>query len=165
MRIEPYVLINTEGTIGRGALIRAYSRIEGDVTIGEGFETGNHTLIRGDVTIGDRCHVGSYTSIEGDVTIGDDTVIRGRCEIPNSVIGSRVQIYAGTLFYDTPNPPDGPNLPPVIEDDVVLCCEVAVLGGVTVGKGSFVAARAFVTESVPPGSFVKRGGTWVPRRR
>lgn len=167
MTREPYTLLNGTYLIGPGALIRAYSRI-GDpgsnILIGRDFQTGNHTLIRGRVTIGDRCKVGSYTSVEGDVTIGDDTVIRGRCEIPNSSIGSRVQIYAGTIFYDTPNPPDGPNMPPVIEDDVVLCCNVSVLGGVTVGARSFVCARAFVTEDIPPDSYVKRDGTWAPRR-
>lgn len=164
MRLEPYALVESSGTFGWGGLIRAYSRIDGDVTIGDDFETGNHTLIRGTVKIGDRCRVGSYSSVEGTVTIGDDTIIRGRCEIPNSIVGNRVQIYAGTIFYDTPNPPDGPNVPPVIEDDVVICCNVGVLGGITIGAGSFVCARAFVTQDIPPGSYVKGDGSWQPRR-
>lgn len=120
----------------------------------EDLETGHFVLIRGDVRIGERCRIGSYTSIEGDVVIGDDVTIRGKCEIPNSRIGNRVNIYAGVKFYDTPNPPDGPNLPPVIEDDVTICCDTAILGGVTIGKGSFIGARCFVTEDVPPNSYV-----------
>ena len=161
---EPFVVIGDEPVIGRDSIIRCYTRIDGNVMIGEHFETGNHALVRGNVKIGDRCKVGSYSSVEGDVEIGDDTIIRGRCEIPNSIIGSRVQIYAGTFFYDTPNPPDGPNLPPVIEDDVILCCDVRVLGGVTVGAGSFVCAGAFVTQDIPPDSYVKRSGEAVPQR-
>ena len=165
--VEPYAILgglNAEPRIGEQSVIRAYTRISGRVVIGSWFETGNHALVRGNVKIGDRCKVGSYSSVEGDVEIGDDTIIRGRCEIPNSIIGSRVQIYAGTFFYDTPNPPDGPNLPPVIEDDVILCCDVRVLGGVTVGAGSFVCAGAFVTQDIPPDSYVKRSGEAVPQR-
>lgn len=127
-------------------------------------ETGHFVLIRGDVRIGDRCRIGSYTSIEGDVVIGDDVTIRGKCEIPSSRIGNRVQIYAGTMFYDTPNLMSGELKPPVIEDDVTLACDVRVLGGVTVGAGSFVCAGAFVTENIPPGSYMKRDGSWTPRR-
>ena len=145
-------------------MIRSGTIVYPGVRIGENFETGHYALIRGEVVIGDDCRLGSYSSIEGKVTVGDGTVIRGRCEIPNSTIGKRCQIYAGVMFYDTPQPPDGPNLPPVIEDDVVIGCNAAVLGGVTVGARSFVAAHAFVTRDVPPDSYVKRSGEIVPRR-
>ncbi len=130
-----------------------------EVTVGWGFQTGHYALLRGDVTIGNNVRVGSYTSVEGKVTIGDDTVIRGRCEIPSCTIGNRVSIYAYTMFMDTPNPLNGILKPPVIEDDVTLGCDVRVLGGVTVGKGSFVCAGTFVQTDVPPGSYVKRDGT------
>ena len=97
--------------------------------------------------------------------IGDDVTIRGKCEIPNAVIGSRVSIYSGVKFYDTPNPPDGPNLPPRICDDVTICCDSAILGGVTVGAGSFIGARVFVIEDVPPGSFVTAESSYKVRPR
>lgn len=167
--VEPYCILGEDGSphhivIGRESTIRAYTRIQGGMFTGRQFETGNYTLIRGYVAIGHRCKVGSYSSIEGEVEIGNDTTTRGRCEIPNGIIGNRCQVYAGVMFYDTPNPPDGPNLPPVIEDDCVLCCNCAILGGVTVGAGSMVSANAFVSRDVPPGSFVKRNGDYVPRR-
>ena len=145
-------------------MIREGTIIYPGVVYHDDLETGHWTLIRGNVRIGERVRIGSYTSVEGDVTIGDDTVIRGRCEIPSSTVGSRVQIYAGTMFYDTPNPLNGVLKPPVIEDDVWLFCDVRVLGGVTVGAGSVVSAGAFVTENIPPGSFVKRDGSFQPRR-
>lgn len=145
-------------------MIREGTIIYPEVLYEPDLETGHYALIRGNVKIGKRVRIGSYTSVEGNVTIGDDTVIRGRCEIPSSTVGNRVQIFAGTMFYDTPNPLNGVLKPPVIEDDVWLCCDVRVLGGVTVGAGSFVTAGAFVTKDVPPDSFVKRDGSWVPRR-
>jgi serine acetyltransferase len=135
-------------------MIHPTAIIDGDVRLGEGATVGYYSIVRGRVRAGRNLRLGSHASIEGDVTIGDDVTIRGKCEIPNSRIGDRVSIYSGVKFYDTPNPPDGPNLPPVIEDDVTICCDSAILGGVTVGAGSFIGARVFLTESVPPGSRV-----------
>jgi carbonic anhydrase/acetyltransferase-like protein (isoleucine patch superfamily) len=136
------------------AVIDPTAIIRGDVTIGEDSSVGWYSIVRGNVKIGKRLRLGALSSIEGNVTIGDDCTIRGKCEIPNAILGNRVSIYAGTIFYDTPHPPDGPNEPPVIEDDVVICCNAAVLGGCTVGAGSLIGARVFVTEDIPPGSLV-----------
>lgn len=129
------------------------SIIDGDVQLGEGARMGYYSIIRGRVRAGKNLRLGSHASIEGDVTIGDDVTIRGKCEIPNSTIGDRVSIFAGTKFYDTPRL-GGPNVPPVIEDDVVIGCDSAILGGVTVGARSIIGARCFVTEDVPPDSYV-----------
>ena len=41
-----------------------------------------------------------------------------------------------------------------VEDDVLIGANVVVLEGVTVGKGSVVAAGAVVTKDVPPYSVV-----------
>jgi acetyltransferase-like isoleucine patch superfamily enzyme len=137
-----------------GTWLQQGAIVEGDVDLGENSRVGFYSIVRGRVRTGRNFTLGSHSSIEGNVMIGDDVTIRGKCEIPNSRIGNRVNIYSGVKFYDTPNPPDGPNLPPVIEDDVTICCDSAILGGVTVGAGSFIGARVFLTESVPPGSRV-----------
>ena len=42
----------------------------------------------------------------------------------------------------------------VIEDDCWIASNAVILAGVTIGKGSVVAAGAVVTESVPPFSVV-----------
>ena len=128
------------------AIIENRQVMPGDASVGW------YSIVRGFVTIGRNFRLGSHSSIEGSVLIGDDVTIRGKCEIPNSVIGDRVSIYSGVKFYDTPRPPDGPNLAPVIGDDVTICCDSAILGGVTIGTGSFIGARVFVTADVPPHS-------------
>jgi len=82
----------------------------------------------------------------------------------NSVrIGKYVQIGAGCQITDTDfHPLDwelrrqkdqiklAKSLPVEIEDDVWLGAEVMVLKGVTIGRGSVVAARSVVTKSIPP---------------
>lgn len=127
--------------------------LQGDIQFGDDPFVGYYSIVRGKVRAGRNLRLGSHASIEGDVLIGDDVTIRGKCEIPNSTIGDRVSIYAGTKFYDTPRL-GGPNVPPVIEDDVVIGCDSAILGGVTVGARSIIGARCFITEDVPPDSYV-----------
>lgn len=41
--------------------------------------------------------------------------------------------------------------PIVIEDDVVIGCNVTILGGVTIGKNSVIGAGAVVTQDIPEG--------------
>ena len=139
--------------------------IVGDVEFGPGVSVGYYSLVRGHVRAGRNLRLGAHSSIEGDVVIGDDVTIRGKCEIPNSIIGDRVNIYSGVKFYDTPHPPDGPNMPPVIGDDVVICCDSAILGGVSIGARSFIGARVFVTADVPPDSFVTAESGYRVRER
>ncbi len=146
------------------ALLREPTIIYPEVKYHDSLETGHFVLIRGRVKIEANVKIGSYTSIEGNVLIGRDTTIRGKCEIPSSIIGERVSIYAGVMFYDTPNPPDGPLQPPIIWDDVTLCCDVRILGGVIIGRNSYVCAGAFVTTDVPEDSYVTRDGRIKARR-
>lgn len=167
--IHPTAIVYPGVTLGLGAVVSPYAIVGNPsgfprVRIGMHSFIGNYALIRGQVTTGRCFKLGSHASVEGTVTIGDDTTVRGKCEIPSSTIGHRVQIYARNMFYDTPNLLNGDLVPPVIEDDVTLACDVRVLGGCTVGKGSFVCAGAFVTENIPPGSYVKRDGSWTPLR-
>lgn len=51
----------------------------------------------------------------------------------------------------------------IIEDDVWLCYGATVLSGVTIGKGSIVAANSIVTKNIPPYSIVINGE--VKRKR
>lgn len=140
--------------------------IDEQVELGADPFVGFYSIIRGEVVAGKNLRLGALSSIEGTVKIGDFVTIRGKCEIPNSVIGNRVSIYSGVKFYDTPHPPDGLNQPPIIEDDVIICCDSAILGGVKVGRGSLIGARVFVTDDIPPESLVTLSwdppGGWPP---
>lgn len=43
---------------------------------------------------------------------------------------------------------------PILEDEVWIGPHAVIVGDVTIGQGSRIAAGAFVTESIPPGSVV-----------
>ncbi len=45
---------------------------------------------------------------------------------------------------------------PIIEDDVVIYAGATILGRITVGRGSTIGGNVWLTQSVPPGSFISQ---------
>lgn len=117
-----------------------------------------------------------YSDFKGlnNLTIGDDTSIpKGStfyCTIAPLTIGKKVVFgpnptiitgdhridIVGRFMTDITNADKSPeqDQPVVIEDDVWCGANVTILKGVTIGRGSVVAAGAVVTKSCPPYSII-----------
>ncbi len=122
-------------SIGKYAIIRPANIYGG--AIGEGLVLGNHS------NIGPF----NYIGCSGKITIGN-----------NVMLGPRVSIYAENHLFDNPNmtiKDQGVNRMAVtIEDDCWIASNAVILAGVTIGKGSVVAAGSVVNENIPPFSVV-----------
>ena len=122
-------------TIGKYAIIRP-SNIYGG-PIGEG------------LTLGNNSNIGPYNYIgcSGKITIGN-----------NVMLAPRVSIYAENHVFDHPEilirDQGVEKKEVIIEDDCWIAANSIILAGVTIGKGSVVAAGSVVTENVPPYSVV-----------
>lgn len=137
--------------IDKSCRISPESRInpkDGIVRIGAGTSVSYNTAIQGNVTIGSGSSVNANCTIvgygtEGQVTIGD-----------NVRIAANAMIIAGNHVFDdvkTPICKQGIRPAPItIEDDVWIAGRVNITAGVTIGKGSVIAAGAVVTKDVPP---------------
>lgn len=100
----------------------------------------------------------SEIRIGNHVMFGPGVTIRGgnhRFDIPGR--------YIDTIGDDEKRPQDDPGV--VIEDDVWVGGNATILGGVTVGTGSVIAASAVVTKDVPPYSIVGGNPARVIRDR
>jgi serine O-acetyltransferase len=75
-----------------------------------------------------------------------------------AVIGNNVMLYhqvtLGATGWWRLSPGSKQKRHPTIEDDVAIGVGAAILGPITVGKGSKIGAMAMVFESVPPNSVV-----------
>ena len=104
------------------------------------------------------------TGKNGVIEIGEDSGINGTAiYAEQSVkIGKRVMIGGGSRIMDIDchpidalprryAPEANPSRPVVIEDDAWLGAEVFVMPGVTIGRGSVIAARSVVTSDIPAG--------------
>lgn len=135
---------------------------------------------QGGVRIGDNVEVGCDICVDGgNVVIGNNTTIRHYSEINCTVgvtIGNDVIISNNCIIYDNNSHPTNPqkriimtqsgfygdlwrckyadSKPVIIEDNVWIGQRSMILKGVTIGKGSVVAANSVVTKDVPQYSLV-----------
>jgi acetyltransferase-like isoleucine patch superfamily enzyme len=125
----------------------------GKIAIGSNNEILHGCLLMaygGTITIGDNCSINPYTVLYGHgngLSIGNNVLIAAHC-----VIVPANHIYQRT---DIPiNMQDVESKGVIIEDDVWIAAGCQVLDGVTIGKGSIVAAGSVVNKSVEPYSIV-----------
>ena len=78
-----------------------------------------------------------------------------------AVIGERVRIYQavtlGARHFPTDNEGNvvkGAARHPVVEDDVIIYAGATILGRIVIGQGSTIGGNVWLTEDVPPNSFV-----------
>ena len=93
--------------------------------------------------------------LQRDTQVGDKPhfLHGGNIQInPGSVIGDRVGIMHGVTLGTGPHRENQKRITPVIGDDCFLGCNSSVLGGVTVGDRSVVAANSLVISDIPPDS-------------
>jgi acetyltransferase-like isoleucine patch superfamily enzyme len=174
--------------VGKGVTIRQASYIH----VGRNFTAQDHCEINGlsqkGLIFGDKVSIGSYAIIRptnlyggeagvglkvgNNSSIGPYTYIgcSGYIEIGDNVmISPRVSIYSENHNFsktDLPMIEQGVNRSFVkIEDDCWIAANSVILSGVTVGKGSIVAAGAVVTKDVPPFSIVAGNPAQVIKSR
>jgi acetyltransferase-like isoleucine patch superfamily enzyme len=159
---------------GRNFIVEDYAEIQG--------------LSRHGVTFGDRVTVGRFASIRpsglygGEIgeglVVGDNSNIGAYCYIgcaglihvgSNVMMSPRVSLYAENHNFSDANRPmkeqGVAREPIVIEDDCWIASHAVVLAGVTIGRGSIVAAGSVVTKDVPPYSIVAGSPAHVIRSR
>ncbi|MFM7359149.1 MAG: acyltransferase [Sediminibacterium sp.] len=129
------IILGNRVTIGKYAIIRPGNLYGGEP--GEGLRVGDHS------NIGPYCYIGC----SGLISIGK-----------NVMISPRVSIYAENHVFDstedTIKSQGVKRKTVVIEDDCWIAANSIILAGVTIGKGSVVAAGSVVSKDVPPYSVV-----------
>jgi acetyltransferase-like isoleucine patch superfamily enzyme len=116
--------------------------------MGEGLRIGNNSNI--------GCY--AYIGCSGHVTIGD-----------NVMMGPNVSIFAENHNFndlDRPMQQQGVTRKPIsIEDDCWIASGTTVLAGVTIGRGSVIAASSVVTQDIPPFSVAAGAPARIIRSR
>lgn len=78
---------------------------------------------------------------------GHSTIIN-----PCTVIGNNVEIRQNTTIGSTKISFLGNDNAPIIKDNVCIGANCCILGGITIGENSIIAAGSVVTKNVPPNS-------------
>jgi len=149
-------------------------RITGRVSIGENVSIRDFTNIRGkDIFIENNVFIHENVLIRSNakIVIGEGTTInRNCCILAKVMIGKDCSIAPNVVIAGSNHKFNEIEVSVkkqgvimngiIIEDDVWISANATILDGVTIGKGSVIAAGAVVNKDVPPLTVV--GG--VPAR-
>ena len=106
------------------------------------------------LSIGDGCSIpkgSTFYCTEAPLTIGKKVFFGPN---PTIITGDhRVDVIGSYLIDNKDKLPEN-DKPVIIEDDVWVGANVTILKGVTLGRGSIVAAGAVVNKSFPPYSII-----------
>lgn len=137
---EKYISIGDDSYIGEGALLTAW-----DSFLGQNFTP--------EINIGRNCGIGANSHITAinKIIIGDNVLTGLNVLITDNAHGASER----NLLDVSPNlRPLESKGPVVIEDNVWIGEKASIMPGVSIGKGSIIAANSVVTHDVPPYSVV-----------
>lgn len=174
--IGRHVALRNKGyiTVGRNFIAEDYAEIQGlsrhGVTFGDRVSVGRFAMVRPSgyyggelgkgLIVGDNSNIGAYCYVgcSGGIRIGS-----------NVMMSPRVSLYAENHnFAEVTRPMKEQGVTRqsiIIEDDCWIASHSVVLAGVTIGRGSIVAAGSVVTKDVPPYSIVAGSPARVLRSR
>jgi acetyltransferase-like isoleucine patch superfamily enzyme len=171
--ISPFTVIGYEGDraeakqhhhdlvtqIERGVNIGPFVTIYSGARLGDAVKVDPYVRIGRNTEVGARTSVLYGSRIHDDVTVGEDCIIAGN--VSNRVrIGARV-MHHGRLAhrYNRPHAgwreTDEPSM--IIEDDVVIGAGSLLVGDISVGRRSYIAAGEIVRRDVPQYCIVCKG--------
>lgn len=114
-----------------------------------GAQIGTHVLIRPSVSVTYpwRLSIGDYS------WVGDDVVLYSFADIrigAHTVVSQKSYLCAGSHDAQDISFPLTAD-PIIVEDECWIATDVFIAPGITIGKGTIVAARSTVTKSLPSG--------------
>ena len=108
-------------------------------------EVGPFAWLRCNVTLEEQCSIGSFVEIKNS-TIGTETKARHLSYIGDAIVGSHVNIGAGTITCNY----DGVNKhKTVIKDNAFIGSNNALIAPVVIGSNAYTAAGSTITSDVP----------------
>jgi len=140
--------VKNKTVIGKNSVIRSGTVIYSGVIIGDNFDCGHNVVIREYTKIGDNVYVMPGTIIGKHVKMGDNVKVHGvisdGCELEDD------SIVLGSLIDDPYVGRGGPKIKisPLVKKGAIVGANSLVIGNVTVGTYSFVAAGSVVTTNV-----------------
>lgn len=151
--IEPNVVFGAGVTIETGAVIRAFSHLEG-AHVGEGALIGPYARLRPGADIGRDAHIGNFVEVK-NVTVGEGAKANHLSYLGDGSVGAGANIGAGTIFCNY----DGYfKYKTIIGEKAFIGSNSSLVAPVTVGDGAMTASGSVITRDVAPGAMaIARG--------
>ncbi|HUH49268.1 MAG TPA: bifunctional UDP-N-acetylglucosamine diphosphorylase/glucosamine-1-phosphate N-acetyltransferase GlmU [Mycoplana sp.] len=142
--IEPNVIFGPGVTVETGAVIHAFSHLEG-AHVGAGATVGPFARLRPGANLGAEAKVGNFCEVK-KADIGAGAKVNHLTYIGDAFIGAGSNIGAGTITCNY----DGINKHETrIGANTFIGSNSALVAPVTIGDGAYVASGSVITQDVP----------------
>ena len=143
--IEPFVVIAPGVKIETGAVIRAFSHLEG-AHVGEGALIGPYARLRPGAEIGAEAHIGNFVEVK-KVAVGKGAKANHLAYLGDGTVGAGANIGAGTIFCNY----DGfDKFDTHVGAGAFIGSNTALVAPVTIGAGAFTGSGSVITRDVAP---------------
>jgi len=142
--IEPGCKI-VDTRLGNSVTVKASSVISESV-IADQVEIGPFAHLRPQTTLQEKSKVGNFVELKKSV-LGKGSKANHLSYIGDTTIGERVNVGAGTI---TCNYDGKKKHPTVIEDEVFIGSNTALVAPIKIGRNAFIGAGSTITKEVPP---------------
>jgi bifunctional UDP-N-acetylglucosamine pyrophosphorylase/glucosamine-1-phosphate N-acetyltransferase len=142
--IEPNVVFAPGVSVEAGAVIRAFSHLEG-AKVGPGALVGPYARLRPGAVIGKDAHIGNFVEVK-NVTVGEGAKANHLSYLGDGEVGAGANIGAGTIFCNY----DGYfKYRTVIGANAFVGSNSALVAPVNIGAGGYVGSGSVIVEDVP----------------
>ncbi len=143
--VEPYVVFAPGVKVETGAVIRAFSHLEGCV-VRDSALIGPYARLRPGADIGEEAHIGNFVEVK-KVTVGKGAKANHLAYLGDGMVGAGANIGAGTIFcnydgffkYDTH-----------VGEGAFIGSNSSLVAPVTIGAGAYTGSGSVITQDVSP---------------
>jgi bifunctional UDP-N-acetylglucosamine pyrophosphorylase/glucosamine-1-phosphate N-acetyltransferase len=156
--VEPFVVFAPGVSVETGAVIRAFSHLEGAV-VRAGAIIGPYARLRPGADIGEDAHIGNFVEVK-KVTLGKGAKANHLSYLGDGTVGAGANIGAGTIFCNY----DGfDKYETHVGEGAFIGSDTALVAPVTVGPGAFTGTGSVITADVPPDALALARGQQVAK--
>ena len=141
--VEPYVVFAEGVSVATGAVIRAFSHLEG-AAVAEGAMVGPYARLRPGAAIGPGAHIGNFVEVK-NVTVGAGAKANHLAYLGDGSVGAGANIGAGTIFCNY----DGFfKYQTHVGEGAFIGSNAALVAPITIAPGAYVGSGSVVTKDV-----------------
>jgi len=145
--VEQNVVFGPKVKVETGAVIRAFSHIEGAV-VRAGAIVGPYARLRPGADIGEDAHIGNFVEVK-KVKVGKGAKANHLSYLGDGSVGAGANIGAGTIFCNY----DGfEKFETHVGEGAFIGSNTALVAPVTVGEGAMTGSGSVIVKNVAPGA-------------
>jgi bifunctional UDP-N-acetylglucosamine pyrophosphorylase/glucosamine-1-phosphate N-acetyltransferase len=164
--VEPFVVFGPGVSVATGAVIKAFSHLEG-AAVGEGALIGPYARLRPGAEIGPDAHIGNFVEVK-KVKVGAGAKANHLSYLGDGSVGPKANVGAGTIFCNY----DGfDKFETHVGAGAFIGSNTALVAPVRVGDGAMTGSGSVITRDVADGALALGRGVqsdkpgWATRFR